>query len=99
MRARKEACVTRIEGVDDVVREESEEQMKQDEEEELGEWKTTRKHDRRQPSERQRIEHEVTYLPFRTWGSSHFLFKRARCFSRSRAFLVLLCPSVYNPVK
>ena len=31
-------------------------------------------------------------------GSSHFLFERARCFSRSRAFLVLSCPSVYNPV-
>ena len=32
------------------------------------------------------------------FGSSHFLFERARCFSRSRAFLVLSCPSVYNPV-
>ena len=32
------------------------------------------------------------------FGSSHFLFKRARCFSRSRAFLVLSCRSVYNPV-
>ena len=31
-------------------------------------------------------------------GSSHFLFERARCFSRSRAFLVLSCPSVCNPV-
>ena len=27
-------------------------------------------------------------------GSSHFLFKCARCFSRSRAFLVLSCPNV-----
>ena len=32
------------------------------------------------------------------FGSSHFLFERARCFSRSRAFLVLSCPSVCNPV-
>ena len=32
------------------------------------------------------------------FGSSHFLFERARCFSRSRAFPVLSCPSVYNPV-
>ena len=32
------------------------------------------------------------------FGSSHFLFERARCFSRSRALLVLSCPSVYNPV-
>ena len=32
------------------------------------------------------------------FGSSHFLFERARCFSRSRAFLILSCPSVYNPV-
>ena len=31
------------------------------------------------------------------FGSFHFLFKRARCFSRSRAFLVLSFPSVYNP--
>ena len=35
--ARMEGCVTRIDGVDDVVREESEERRKQDEEEELGE--------------------------------------------------------------
>ena len=32
------------------------------------------------------------------FGSSHFLFERARFFSRSRAFLVLSCPSAYNPV-
>ena len=32
------------------------------------------------------------------FGSSHFLFERAQCFSRSRAFVVLSCPSVYNPV-
>ena len=32
------------------------------------------------------------------FGSSHFLFERERCFSRSRTFLVLSCPSVYNPV-
>ena len=29
---------------------------------------------------------------------SHFLFERTRCFSRSRALLVLPCASVYNPV-
>ena len=28
----------------------------------------------------------------------HFLFERAHDFSVSRAFLVLCCPSVYNPV-
>ena len=54
--AREDACVTRIEAVDGVVREESAEQTKQDEEEEFGERKTTRKHDPRQPSEQQRIE-------------------------------------------
>ena len=32
------------------------------------------------------------------WLKSHFLFERARCFSRSRAFLVLSFPSVYYPV-
>ena len=33
------------------------------------------------------------------FGSSHFLFERARCFfHRSRAFLVLSCPSVHNLV-
>ena len=32
------------------------------------------------------------------FGSSHFLFKRSRWFSRWRAFLVLTCPSVYNSV-
>ena len=31
------------------------------------------------------------------FGPSHFLLERARCFSRSRALLVLPCPSVYNP--
>ena len=30
--------------------------------------------------------------------ASHFVYERARCFSRSRALLVLPCPSVYNPV-
>ena len=39
--ARKDMCVTRIEEVDDVVREEAEEQRMQDEEEEFGERKTT----------------------------------------------------------
>ena len=32
------------------------------------------------------------------FGSSHFLFECELCFSRSRAFLVLSCPSVYYPV-
>ena len=32
------------------------------------------------------------------FGSSHVLFERAHVFSASRAFLVLSCPSVYNPV-
>ena len=32
------------------------------------------------------------------FGSKNFLFERACDFSASRAFLVLSCPSVYNPV-
>ena len=32
-----------------------------------GERKPTRKHDPRQPSEQDRIEHEMTHLPFRSW--------------------------------
>ena len=66
IKARNEACVTRIDGVDDVVREESEEQRR-DEKEEFGERKTTRTHDLRQPSEHERIEHEMTHRPFRIW--------------------------------
>ena len=31
-------------------------------------------------------------------GLDHFLSERALCFLASRAFLVLSCPSVYNPV-
>ena len=54
--ARKEVCVTRIEGVDDV-------EMKH-EEEEFGERKTTRKHDRLHPSEQERLEHETMHFPF-----------------------------------
>ena len=54
-KTKTEACMTRTEEVDDVVREGSEEQRKQDEEKELGERKTTRKHDPRQPSEQDRI--------------------------------------------
>ena len=41
--------------MDDVAREESEEQRKQEEVEEFGERKTTSKHDPPQPSERERI--------------------------------------------
>ena len=66
--AGREECVTRIEEVDDVEHEKSEEQRKQEEEEEFGERKTTRKHDPRQPSEQQRIAHEMTHLPFRRGG-------------------------------
>ena len=66
IKARNEACVTRIDGVDDVVREESEEQRR-DEKEEFGERKTTRMHDPRQPSQHERIEHEMTHRPFRSW--------------------------------
>ena len=36
--------------------------------------------------------------PVAVSGSSHFLFERARWFSCSRAFLVLSCPGVHNPV-
>ena len=67
MKVRKEACVTRVEGMDDVVREESDEQRRQDEEEEFGERKTTRKNDLGRPSEQERLEHEMTHLPFRSW--------------------------------
>ena len=46
-----------------------------------------------------RESNEIKCLRVRSHlGSSNFLFKRARCFSPSRAFLVLSCPSVYNPV-
>ena len=62
--ARMEVCVTRVEEVDDVSLEKTEEQRKQ---EELGERKTTRQHDPRQPSEQERIEHGMTHLPFRSW--------------------------------
>ena len=53
-------------GWDDVVREESEEQRR-DGKEEFGERKTTRMHDPRQPSQHERIEHEMTHRPFRSW--------------------------------
>ena len=59
--------MTRIEEVDDVDHENSEEQRKHEEEEELGERKTTRKHDLQQPSEQEGIEHEMTHLPSRSW--------------------------------
>ena len=52
----KDVSVTRIEEVDDVEHVKSEEQRKQEEEEGLGERKTTHKHDPRQPSEQERIE-------------------------------------------
>ena len=65
--ARKGVCITRIEEVDDVEHEKTNERRKQEEEEEFGEWKTTRRHDPRQPSEQERIEHEMTHLPFRIW--------------------------------
>ena len=50
--ARKEACVTRIEEVDDVAREEPEEQGNQVKRRSS----TTRKHDPRQPSELKKNE-------------------------------------------
>ena len=59
--------MTRIEVVDDVEHEMSEKQTMQEEEEELRERKTTRKHYLRQPSEQERIEREMTHLPFRSW--------------------------------
>ena len=43
-----------------------EERRKKEEEEEFGVRKTTRKHDPRQPSEQERIENEMTHLPFRS---------------------------------
>ena len=59
--------MTRIEEVDDIEHEKSEEQRKQEEEEELGARKAARRHDLRRPSEQERIEHEMTHLPFRSW--------------------------------
>ena len=75
--ARKEVCVTMIEEVDDVEHEKSEEQRKLEEEDEVGERKTTRKHDPRQPCEQERIEHEMTHLPFRSW-CRHCIKRRGR---------------------
>ena len=40
--------------------------MRQEEEEEFGRRKTTRKHDPRQPSEQGRIDHEMAH-PFHSW--------------------------------
>ena len=40
---------------------------KQEEEKEFGERKTTRKQDLRQPSEQERIGHEMTHLPCHSW--------------------------------
>ena len=65
--ARKEVCVTRIKEVDDVEHKKSGEHKKQEEEEEFGERKTTRKHDPGQPSKQERKKHEMTHLPFRSW--------------------------------
>ena len=56
-----------VRGVDDVVREELQEQRKQDEEEEFGEKKATRQHDLRHPSVQESTEHEMTHHPFRSW--------------------------------
>ena len=63
--ARKEVCGTRNEEVHDDVREESEEQRKHEDEEEFGGRKIT--HNPRQPSEQERIEHEMTHFPCRSW--------------------------------
>ena len=57
----EEGCVQRIGGVDDHVSEGSGEPEK------LGERKTVHKHDLQQPSEQERIDHEMTHLPFRSW--------------------------------
>ena len=65
--ARKEVCVTRIEGLEEVEHERSVEQRKQEEEEGFGEKKTTRKHDPRRPSEQERIEHDMTHFPSQSW--------------------------------
>ena len=74
IRARKEVSVTRIEEVDDVEPEKSEEE---EEEEEFGERKNTRKHDLPQPDDQERIEHEMTHLPFRSW-CRHYIKGRWR---------------------
>ena len=52
--------------MDGVNHEKSKEQRKQSKQEDFGEMKTTREHDRRPLSEQERIEHEMTHLPFRS---------------------------------
>ena len=64
--ARKDVCVTKIEEVDDVEHERSVKQRKQEEESEVGERKTTRKHGPRQSSEQEVLERKMTHLPFRS---------------------------------
>ena len=46
---------------------EQEDERHFDEQEELGSRNVVRKHDPRLPSEREREEHEMTHLPFRSW--------------------------------
>ena len=60
--ARKEACVTRIEAVDDVVREKSVEQSKQ-KEDEFGEGRSRASTIFDKHVKKERIEHELTHLP------------------------------------
>ena len=63
----KMKVVTGIGEVDDDLCEGSHEKRKREDEVEFGERKTTLKHDPRQPSEQERIEHEMTHLALRSW--------------------------------
>ena len=76
---RREGGMAKIDGVDEGDeaegaggREES------DEWEEFGNRKVVRKHDPRQPSQREKEEHEMTHLPFRSWCRHCIMGKRTR---------------------
>ena len=64
---RKEGCVTRIDGVDDDDKTQKGLTTAEAPEEEFGSRKTVRKHNPCQPSEQERIEHEMTHLFFQSW--------------------------------
>ena len=63
---RKEGCEARRDGVGDYDEREGLDD-REAQEEEFGSRNTVRKHDPCQPSEPERIEHEMTHLPFRSW--------------------------------
>ena len=76
-KVRRESGVAKLDGVDDDENEEAGGREAHDEQEEFGNRKVVRKHDPRQPSEREREEHEMMHLPFRSW-CRHCLMERGR---------------------